>query len=48
MAYHRSRLQQTVAGQGTMLATSLSEAEARRVLAGPPDVSIAALNAPKS
>ncbi|NEA15186.1 non-ribosomal peptide synthetase/type I polyketide synthase [Streptomyces halstedii] len=46
---HRSRLQQTLAGTGTMLAVSLSEEEAeRRVRPYRDRVSIAAVNSPTS
>lgn len=44
VSYHRSRLQQTVAGQGTMLATGISEAEAEALLAERPGVSLGAIN----
>jgi acyl transferase domain-containing protein/NADPH:quinone reductase-like Zn-dependent oxidoreductase/NAD(P)-dependent dehydrogenase (short-subunit alcohol dehydrogenase family)/acyl carrier protein len=44
ISYHRSRLQQSVAGQGAMLAVGIAEAEAERLLADAPGVSIAAIN----
>ncbi|MET9096850.1 amino acid adenylation domain-containing protein [Streptomyces cyaneofuscatus] len=49
IAVHRSRLQQTLAGTGTMLAVSLTEDEAeRRVRPYQDRVSIAAVNSPTS
>jgi len=52
VSYHRSRLQATTAGTGTMLAVGLSEEEAvQRVLAmnsGQTHVSVAAVNSPSS
>lgn len=48
VSYHRSRLQQTVAGQGTMLAAGLSELEVERLIANYDNVSIAAVNSPAS
>ncbi|MFJ9977866.1 non-ribosomal peptide synthetase/type I polyketide synthase [Streptomyces cyaneofuscatus] len=49
IAVHRSRLQQTLAGTGTMLAVSLTEDEAERRLRPYQDrVSIAAVNSPTS
>ncbi len=44
VSYHRSRLQQTMAGKGAMLAAGLPEAEAEKLLADFPGVSIAAVN----
>jgi acyl transferase domain-containing protein/acyl carrier protein len=44
VSYHRSRLQQTTAGQGAMLAVGLPEAEAEREIAAFPGVSIGAIN----
>ncbi len=44
VSYHRSRLQQAVAGQGAMLAVGLAEAEALREIGAFPAVSIAAIN----
>jgi acyl transferase domain-containing protein/NADPH:quinone reductase-like Zn-dependent oxidoreductase/acyl carrier protein len=44
VSYHRSRLQQTMAGQGAMLAVGLAEDEAPREIAAHPAVSIAAIN----
>lgn len=47
ITYHRSRLQQKTAGQGTMLAVGLSPAEARIMLPAYKDrISIAAVNSP--
>jgi acyl transferase domain-containing protein/NADPH:quinone reductase-like Zn-dependent oxidoreductase/NAD(P)-dependent dehydrogenase (short-subunit alcohol dehydrogenase family)/acyl carrier protein len=48
VACHRSRLQQTLAGQGTMLAVGLSEADVGPFTDGVVGVEIAAYNAPKS
>ncbi|MYX17926.1 amino acid adenylation domain-containing protein [Streptomyces sp. SID8374] len=49
IAVHRSRLQQTLAGTGTMLAVSLTEEEAeRRVRPYRDRVSVAAVNSPTS
>jgi acyl transferase domain-containing protein/NAD(P)-dependent dehydrogenase (short-subunit alcohol dehydrogenase family)/NADPH-dependent curcumin reductase CurA/acyl carrier protein len=48
VAFHRSRLQQKVAGQGTMLAVALSEPEIHRFATGLGDVAIAAYNARRS
>jgi acyl transferase domain-containing protein/NADPH:quinone reductase-like Zn-dependent oxidoreductase/NADP-dependent 3-hydroxy acid dehydrogenase YdfG/acyl carrier protein len=47
VAYHRSQLQQTVAGRGTMLATSIAPGRAQGLIAGLP-VEIAAYNSPSS
>jgi len=44
VSYHRSRLQQTTAGQGAMLAVGLPEADAEREIAAFPGVSIGAIN----
>ena len=44
VSYHRSRLQQTAAGLGSMLAVGLAEDEAMREIASLPGVSIAAIN----
>lgn len=44
VSYHRSRLQQTVAGRGAMLAVGLPEAEARKWIENSAGVSIAAVN----
>ena len=44
VSYHRSRLQQTAAGQGAMLAVGLPEAEALELIANTPGVSVAAVN----
>ncbi len=47
LIFHRSRLQQQIAGQGAMLAVGLPVADAERLLAGYEDsVSIAAVNSP--
>src|SRR5262249_52392611 len=46
VAFHRSRLQQTVAGGGTMLAVGLSAAEVAPLLGA--DCSLAAINGPRS
>ncbi len=46
LAYHRSRLQQRLAQQGTMLAVGLSETEARKRLH--PRTCIAAINGPRA
>lgn len=48
VTYHRSRLQQTTAGQGTMLAAELSAAAAEALPAEHPQVSLAAINGPTS
>ena len=48
VTYHRSRLQQTTAGQGAMLAAELSAADAEALLADHPHVSLAAINGPTS
>lgn len=44
VSFHRSRLQQTMAGRGAMLAVGLPEAGALKWIAGSPGVSIAAVN----
>ncbi|CAN5493083.1 type I polyketide synthase [soil metagenome] len=44
VSYHRSRLQQTTAGLGSMLAVGLPEREAEELLAQAPGVSVAAIN----
>lgn len=44
VSYHRSHLQQTMAGQGSMLAVGLPEAEALNLIAKLPGVSVAAVN----
>jgi acyl transferase domain-containing protein/NADPH:quinone reductase-like Zn-dependent oxidoreductase/acyl carrier protein len=44
VSYQRSRLQQTLAGRGAMLAVGLPEAEASKLLEGREGVSIAAVN----
>ena len=46
VSFHRSRLQSTLAGTGTMLAVGLSEAEAREAIPFSSGVSIAAVNGP--
>ena len=49
VAFHRSRLQQRMAGQGTMLAAGISRAEAMRLVERHPRaISIAAVNSPGS
>ncbi|MEM7132773.1 MAG: type I polyketide synthase [Chloroflexota bacterium] len=48
VTHHRSRLQQTTAGQGTMLAAELSAADAEALLAAHEQVSLAAINGPTS
>lgn len=48
VSYHRSRLQQTQAGKGGMLAVGLSESEVLEALRLAPDVSIAAVNSPSA
>ncbi|HVE17248.1 MAG TPA: acyltransferase domain-containing protein, partial [Chthoniobacterales bacterium] len=44
VSYHRSHLQQSMAGQGSMLAVGLPEAEAEALISDFPGVSIAAIN----
>ncbi len=44
ISYHRSHLQQSMAGRGGMLAVGLPEADAERLIAGRPEVSVAAVN----
>lgn len=44
VSYHRSRIQQTTAGQGTMLAIGLGEEEALKRLNNNPKISVAAIN----
>lgn len=44
VSYHRSRIQQTTAGQGTMLAIGIGEEEALRRLNNNPKISVAAIN----
>jgi acyl transferase domain-containing protein/NAD(P)-dependent dehydrogenase (short-subunit alcohol dehydrogenase family)/acyl carrier protein/threonine dehydrogenase-like Zn-dependent dehydrogenase len=48
VSYHRGRLQQTLAGTGTLLAVELTEEEALKLLESLPEVSIAAINGPTS
>jgi acyl transferase domain-containing protein/short-subunit dehydrogenase/acyl carrier protein len=48
LTYHRSRLQQKVAGRGTMLSAAISPQTARELLVSRPNVVIAAYNAPNS
>ena len=48
VSYHRSRLQQTTAGQGTMLAVGLPESEASDMIEEYDDISVAAINSPSS
>jgi acyl transferase domain-containing protein/NADPH:quinone reductase-like Zn-dependent oxidoreductase/acyl carrier protein len=45
VAYHRSRIQQKVAGKGTMLAAAISAAEAEALIEPGSDVVVAAVNA---
>lgn len=44
ISFHRSHLQQTMAGKGAMLATGLAESEALKLIAHRPEVSVAAVN----
>lgn len=44
VSFHRSRLQQTMAGKGSMLAVGLAEADALEAIANFPGVSVAAIN----
>jgi acyl transferase domain-containing protein/acyl carrier protein len=44
VSYHRSRIQQTTAGQGTMLAIGLGEEDALTRLNNNPKISVAAIN----
>lgn len=44
VSYHRSRVQQKMAGQGAMLAVGLPEADALKLIAGVNGVSVAAIN----
>jgi acyl transferase domain-containing protein/NADPH:quinone reductase-like Zn-dependent oxidoreductase/acyl carrier protein len=48
IACHRSRLQQKVAGEGTMLAVALSESQLQQFVSRDHHVAVAAYNAPKS
>jgi acyl transferase domain-containing protein/NAD(P)-dependent dehydrogenase (short-subunit alcohol dehydrogenase family)/acyl carrier protein len=48
IAYHRSRLQQRVAGRGTMLAVALSEQQVNGFVHPSHDVTVAAYNAPNA
>lgn len=48
VSYHRSRLQHTTEGKGSMLAVGLSEADVMEHLNGYDDVSIAAINSNKA
>ena len=48
VTHHRSCLQQTTAGQGTMLAAELSAADAEALLTTHEQVSLAAINSPMS
>ncbi|VFM97882.1 MAG: Acyl transferase domain-containing protein [Candidatus Kentron sp. G] len=48
VSYHRSRLQQTRAGLGTMLAVGLGEEEALALIDGFDDISIGAINSPST
>jgi acyl transferase domain-containing protein/NADPH:quinone reductase-like Zn-dependent oxidoreductase/NAD(P)-dependent dehydrogenase (short-subunit alcohol dehydrogenase family)/acyl carrier protein len=46
--YHRSRLQYSTSGMGLMLAVGLSEADALEIIKPYDDISIGAINSPKS
>lgn len=48
VSLHRSRLQQSLAGAGAMLAVGVSEADALELISGYDEVSIAAINSPGS
>ncbi|MGF1452255.1 MAG: type I polyketide synthase [Opitutales bacterium] len=48
VSFHRSRLQQTTAGLGGMLAAGVSEDEAVELLRSHPNVAVAAINSPSS
>jgi acyl transferase domain-containing protein/NADP-dependent 3-hydroxy acid dehydrogenase YdfG/acyl carrier protein len=48
IAYHRSRLQQRVAGRGTMLAVALSEQQLNGHVSWSQDVTVGAYNAPNA
>lgn len=48
ITFHRSRLQQSLAGKGAMLATEITSAHAELLLETFPDVSIAAINAERA
>ena len=48
VSFHRSRLQGTTAGKGTMVAVGLSEPESLKMINGYNNVSIAAINSPSS
>ncbi|WP_227983299.1 type I polyketide synthase [Nocardia spumae] len=48
VSYHRSRLQATTAGSGSMLAVGMPEADVRTLLADTPGISIAAVNSPSA
>jgi acyl transferase domain-containing protein len=48
LSYHRSQIQQRAAGRGSMVAVGVTEAEAREIVAGCYDVSVAAVNGPTS
>jgi acyl transferase domain-containing protein/NADPH:quinone reductase-like Zn-dependent oxidoreductase/acyl carrier protein len=48
VSYHRSRLQQTTAGTGTMLAVGIPENDARDLVKSYDHISIAAVNSPHS
>jgi acyl transferase domain-containing protein/NADPH:quinone reductase-like Zn-dependent oxidoreductase/acyl carrier protein len=48
VSYHRSRLQNRAAGLGSMLAAGMAAEEALEMLAGLPNVSLAAANSPSS
>jgi acyl transferase domain-containing protein/thioesterase domain-containing protein/ubiquinone/menaquinone biosynthesis C-methylase UbiE/acyl carrier protein len=48
VAFHRSRLQQLTAGQGTMLAAGISREQAARFVESHATISVAAINGPHS
>ena len=48
VCFHRSRLQATLAGRGGMLAVGLPASEVHQRIRGTADVSVAAVNSPKS
>lgn len=48
VSFHRSRLQQTTAGKGKMIAVGLGEQESSSLINGYKNVSIAAINSPNS
>lgn len=48
ISFHRSRLQQTVAGKGKMIAVGLGEDQSSKIINGYKGVSVAAVNSPNS